>query len=64
MLGANLPDQIPGGLNLTLTPNSNFRKILVSIKFCIRNSGAGDGCANFMGAWKNFFHSAGKPPCP
>ena len=26
-----------------------FRKILVSVKFSARNSGAGNGCANFMG---------------
>ena len=32
-----------------------FRKILVSVKFSARNSGAGNGCANFMGAWKNAF---------
>ena len=32
-----------------------FRKILVSVKFFVRNSGAGNGCANFMGAWKNVF---------
>ena len=32
-----------------------FRKILVSVKIFVRNSGAGNGCANFMGAWKNAF---------
>ena len=31
------------------------RKILVSIKCFVRNSGAGNGCTNFMGAWKNAF---------
>ena len=34
---------------------SVIRKILVSVKFSVRNSGAGNGCANFMGAWKNAF---------
>ena len=29
------------------------KKILVSVKFFVHNSGAGNGCANFMGAWKN-----------
>ena len=29
-----------------------------------RNSGAGNGCADFMGAWLFWFLSAGKPPCP
>ena len=30
-----------------------------------RNSGAGSGCANFMGAWKNaFFLQEKKSPCP
>ena len=31
------------------------RKIPVSVKFSVRNSGAGNGCANFMDAWKNPF---------
>ena len=30
-----------------------IRKILVSVKIIVRNSGAGNGCANFMDAWKN-----------
>ena len=34
---------------------SEIRKILVSIKFIVHNSGARSGCANFMGAWKNVF---------
>ena len=29
-------------------------------KIFVRNSGAGNGCANFMDAWKNFVLSAGK----
>ena len=33
----------------------------MSIKMFARNSGAGNGCANFMGAWKNCVLSAGKP---
>ena len=28
------------------------------------NSGAGNGCADFMGAWHFRVLSAGKPPCP
>ena len=28
------------------------------------NSGAGNGRANFMGAWHFLVLSAGKPPCP
>ena len=28
------------------------KKILLSVKFSARNSGAGNGCSNFMGAWK------------
>ena len=27
----------------------------MSVKFSARNSGAGNGCANFMGAWKDAF---------
>ena len=38
--------------------NTRVRKILV------RNSGAGDGCANFMGALNFCVLSAKKPPCP
>ena len=33
-------------------------------KISARNSGAGNGCANFMGAWHFLVLSAGKPPCP
>ena len=33
-------------------------------KTSARNSGAGNGCANFMGAWHFLVFSAGKPPCP
>ena len=32
----------------------------MSVKFSARNSGAGNGCANFMGAWKKCFISAEK----
>ena len=30
-------------------------------KISVRNSGAGNGCVNFMDAWKKCVHSAGKP---
>ena len=33
-------------------------------KISTRNSGAGNGCADFMGAWHFLVLSAGKPPCP
>ena len=33
-------------------------------KISARNSGAGNGCAKFMGAWHFLVLSAGKPPCP
>ena len=36
---------------------------LVSASFSAHNSGAGNGCANFMGAWHFSVLSAGKPPC-
>ena len=38
-----------------------IRKILVSVKIFVRNSGAGNGCANFMDAWKNAFFLQEKP---
>ena len=37
--------------------------ILVSVKLFVRNSGAGNGFANFMGTWKNAFFLQDKP-CP
>ena len=39
----------------------SFRKILVSAKLFVRNSGAGNGCGNFMDAWKNAFFLQEKP---
>ena len=33
-------------------------------KILVRNSGAGNGCANLMGAYNFCVLSAGKPPCP
>ena len=48
-----------GGVSL-----DRIRKILVSVKMFARNSGAGNGCAIFLGAWKDCAFSAGKPPCP
>ena len=33
----------------------------MSVKCFVRNSGAGNGCANFMGAWKKCVLSAGNP---
>ena len=41
-----------------------IRKILVSVNVFARNSGAGNGCANFMGAWKKCLLPAGKPSTP
>ena len=46
------------------TPFRNlFRKSLVSVKFSARNSGTGNGCTNFMDAWKNASVLQEKP-CP
>ena len=39
----------------TIQKNPRVRKIFV------RNSGAGNGCANFMGAWKNALLPQEKP---
>ena len=33
-------------------------------KLFVRNSGAGNGCANYMDAWKNAFFLQEKNPCP
>ena len=40
--------------------NKNQKKPRVR-KIRVRNSGAGNGCANFMDAWKKCVLSAGKP---
>ena len=36
----------------------------MSVKKIDRNSGAGNGCASFMGAWKKCVLSAGKTHAP
>ena len=41
--------------------DKNQKKILVSVIFLVRNSGAGNGCTNFMGAWKNALFLQEKP---
>ena len=45
----------PRGVRITSQKNPRVRKIRV------RNSGAGNGCANFMDTWKKCALSAGKP---
>ena len=40
---------------------SDIRKILVSVTFFVRDSGAGNGCPNFMDTWKNEFSLQEKP---
>ena len=40
------------------------RKSCMSVKMFAGNSRAGNGCANFMGAWEFMVLSAGNPPCP
>ena len=41
-----------------------FQKNPLSVrKIRVRNSGAGNGCANFMDTWKNAFFLQEKP-CP
>ena len=39
---------------------AQIRKNLRVCKIFVRNSGAGNGCANFMDAWKKCVRSAGK----
>ena len=46
---------------MLLSPKKRIRKSLVSVQFFVRNSGAGNGCANFMGGWKNAFFLQEKP---
>ena len=55
--------------SLTLCPSIVRRVLTIGKKphvcnFSARNSGAGNGCANFMGAWHFLALSAGKPPMP
>ena len=51
------------GHSQELGPSPKIRKILVSVKFFVRSSGAGNGCANLMGAWKHVFFLQEKPMC-
>ena len=60
-------------LSLALHPTTSFwtfRRMFISQKnpcvrhFSARDSGAENGCANFMGAWHFLVFSAGKPPRP
>ena len=44
-------------------PGRNYYKNPRVRKICVRNSGAGNGCANFMDTWKNAFFLQEKP-CP
>ena len=57
--------EFPFLYRLTVVLNSggsNSEKHPFSVhKTFVRNSGAGNGCANFMGTWKNCGLSAGKP---
>ena len=54
--------QIPGRRRPKLRTFSLFsEESSCSYNFFARNSGAGNGCANFMGAWKKCVLSAGKP---
>ena len=49
------------------TPHAEGSKIRTKPhvrNFSARNSGAGNGCANFMGAWDFWVLSAGNPPMP
>ena len=48
-------------LNASVTVNNQKNPRVRNI--FLRNSGAGNGCANFMGAWKNAFFLQEKP-CP
>ena len=45
----------------TIVWGKHFQKNPRVHKISVRNSGAGNGCANFMGTWKNCVLSAGKP---
>ena len=65
--------QFPAALRvfLTLGPRAletsgedYFRKILVSVKYFARNSGAGNGCTDFMGAWKKLPSFCSKTSMP
>ena len=51
-----------GSVNVEVASNCSEKRDVHGIS--TRNSGAGNGCANFMGAWHFWIVSAGKPPCP
>ena len=47
--------------NYCVASRALFQKNPRVRKICVRNSGAGNGCANFMDAWKNAFFLQEKP---
>ena len=49
--------------NLTQNPKRSFQKNPRVLKIFIRNSGAENGCVNFMDAWKNALFLQ-ENPCP
>ena len=59
-----------GGKSKRSQRNSEFRFVRLNQKkpdvrdFSARNSGAGNGCTNFMGAWHFLVLPAGKPAMP
>ena len=57
--GANWPAEVQYEF---FGPNSFYQKNPFSVrKIRVRNSGAGNGCANFMDTWKKCVLSEGKP---
>ena len=53
-------EHLPWSTKLPPGTKPTLIKILVSVKFSARNSGAGNGCVNFMGPWQKCALSAGK----
>ena len=54
----------PGAAKLNCSLATDYRKKPDVHKISARYSGAGNVCANFMGAWHFLVLSDGKPPCP
>ena len=63
-LWADFSFENPFGPSLMSVPKSEKASRESHVRNFSARSGAGNGCANFMGAWHFVVLSAGKPPCP
>ena len=61
---AQTPQKLTSPVKQFPNYSSQYQKNPRVRKIFVRNSGAGNGCANFMDAWKNASVLQENPPCP